>query len=259
MANNDWSKEQLILALYFYCTKIPFSKVRYTKPEVIELAELVGRTPSAAAFKLVNFARLDPTLQKRGVKGMSKGSKAEKPIWDEFYGNWNRLAFTAESIIAEKQNIPIEQVSKIETGDLPKSGKERLAMVKQRVNQAFFRKTVLLSYQNQCCITGLKIPVLLVASHIKPWSKDLSQAANPENGLCLNALHDKAFDKGLITVTEDFRVLLSDSMLKKSKEEFVKKYFLDYHEKEIKKPNRFFPQPDFLHYHRSVIFNKDSR
>lgn len=252
-----WSREELILALYWYCTKIPFTKIKYTKPEVIELAEIVGRSPSAAAFKLVNFARLDPALQARGVKGMSKGSKAEKPVWDEFYGNWNNLAFTAESIIAGRKNIPIEKVSEIETADLPKTGKERLAIVKQRVNQAFFRKTVLLSYQNQCCITGLKIPALLVASHIKPWSKDLSQAANPENGLCLNALHDKAFDKGLITISEDFRVILSDLLLKKSKDEFVKKYFLDYHEKEIKKPNRFLPKPDFMQYHRSIIFNKE--
>ena len=101
MAKNNWTKNELILALYWYCTKIPFTKIKYTKTEVIELSKLVGRTPSAAAFKLVNFARLDPVLQQRGVKGMSRGSKAEEPVWNEFYDNWDDLAYTAEKIIAE--------------------------------------------------------------------------------------------------------------------------------------------------------------
>jgi putative restriction endonuclease len=251
---NDWTREQLILALYWYCTKIVFTKIKYTKTEVIELANLVGRSPSAAAFKLVNFARLDPALQQRGVKGMSRGSKAEIPIWNEYYNNWNELSYTAEKIIAERKKITIEEVSEIETIDLPKAGKEREAIIKIRVNQSFFRKTVLLSYRNKCCITGIAIPELLVASHIKPWSKDLSQAANPENGLCLNALHDKAFDRGLFTVTEDYKVLLSDKLLKNKKEEFLQKYFLPYHEKAIIKPNRFMPHNDFLQYHREKIF-----
>jgi putative restriction endonuclease len=218
------------------------------------LAELVGRTPSAAAFKLVNFARLDPALQQRGVKGMSKGSKAEKPVWNEFYDNWNELAYTAENIIAEKKGLSIEQVSEIETADLPKAGIERQALVKIRINQNFFRKAVLLSYQNKCCITGITIPQLLVASHIKPWSKDLNQAANPENGLCLNALHDKAFDKGLLTISEDFRVVLSETILKAKKEDFLHKYFFPYQEKEIIKPVRFMPHQEFLEYHRNFIF-----
>lgn len=256
MEKNNWTREELIIAFYWYCTKISFTKIKYTKPDVIDLAQLVGRTPSAAAFKLVNFARLDPTLQARGVKGMTKGSKAEKPIWDEFYNNWNELAYAAEKIIAERRGILVEQVSEIETVDLPPQGKEREALVKVRVNQSFFRKAVLLSYQNKCCITGISIPELLVASHIKPWAKDLSQAANPENGLCLNALHDKAFDIGLLTLSEDLKILISEKLLKTKEKVMLQKYFLPYHEKEIIKPNRFLPNKEFLDYHRSEIFIK---
>jgi putative restriction endonuclease len=102
---NNWTKDELILAFYWYCTKIEFTKIKFTKPEVIELAELVGRTPSAAAFKLVNFARLDPILQARGVKGMSHGASKEKPIWDEFHKNWNDLTFKAEQLIAERRGL----------------------------------------------------------------------------------------------------------------------------------------------------------
>jgi putative restriction endonuclease len=250
----NWSREELILALYWYCTKISFTKVKYTKAEVIELSQLVGRTPSSAAFKLVNFARLDPALQARGVKGMRKGSKSEEPVWNEFYNNWENLAITAERIIAERKGITVEQVSEIETKDLPKAGKERDALVKIRVNQNFFRNAVLLSYQNKCCITGISVPELLVASHIKPWAKDLSQAANPENGICLNGLHDKAFDRGLLTITEDYKIKLSGRILKSVKTEIFKDFFLPYHDKEILKPNRFMPHQIFLDYHRKNVF-----
>jgi len=254
MANNNWTREELILAFYWYCVKIEFTKIKFTKPEVIELAEIVGRTPSAAAFKLVNFARLDPILQARGVKGMSHGASKEKPIWDEFHNNWNELTFKAEQLIAERRGISIEEVSHIKTTDLPKEGKEREALVKVRVNQSFFRKSVFLSFQNTCCITGIKIPELLVASHIKPWSKDLKQGANPENGLCLNGLHDKAFDRGLLTLSDDFKVVLSDKILRLTKDETIVKYFLPYQNKEILKPKRFMPHHEFLEYHRKNIF-----
>jgi len=254
VAKNNWTKNELILALYWYCTKIPFTKIKYTKPEVIELSKLVGRTPSAAAFKLVNFARLDPVLQQRGVKGMSRGSKAEEPVWNEFYDNWDDLAYTAEKIIAEIKGISIEEASEIETANLPKEGKERLTLVKVRINHEFFRKTVKLSYDNKCCITGLSQENLLVASHIIPWSKSLKHAVNPENGLCLNALHDKAFDRGLLTISESFKVVLSPELLKKKKDGLIQQYFISYHGKEVIKPNRFMPNQEFLQYHRDKIF-----
>jgi len=57
------------------------------------------------------------------------------------------------------------------------------------------------------------IPELLIASHIIPWARDDKNRMNPANGLCLNALHDKAFDKGLITITPDFVVRISDRFL----------------------------------------------
>lgn len=254
MPSNNWSREELILAFHWYCTKIPFTKIKYTKPEVIELSNLIGRTPSAVAFKLVNFARLDPALRKRGIKGMSHGSAAEEPIWYEFHNNWNELSYESELILAKYKSESLEQVAEIETADLPKEGKEREVLVKIRVNQSFFRKSVLLSYNKQCCITGLAIPELLVASHIIPWSKNLKEGCNPENGLCLNALHDKAFDKGLITITEDFKVLISEKLLNRNKEEVIANYFIPYHKKEIIKPDRFLPHQEFLKYHRKEIF-----
>ena len=88
-------------------------------------------------------------------------------------------------------------------------GRSREAIIRVRVNQGFFRAAVLASYSARCCITGLSIPQLLMASHIVPWSVDAKNRTNPQNGLCLNAIHDRAFDCGLLTVTTDLKVKLS--------------------------------------------------
>ena len=61
-----WSREETILALYLYC-QLPFAKTKRTTPEVIELANVIGRTPSAVARKLGNFGPFDQNLAKQGI------------------------------------------------------------------------------------------------------------------------------------------------------------------------------------------------
>ena len=72
---------------------------------------------------------------------------------------------------------------------------------------------------------------------------------NPQNGLCLNALHDKAFDRGLITISRDFKVVLSGKL-----KEVDKNFFKIYESKEIELPQKFYPEKEFLKYHNDVIF-----
>jgi predicted restriction endonuclease len=66
------------------------------------------------------------------------------------------------------------------------------------------------------------------------------------NGLCLNALHDRAFDNGLISIDESYKVIIS----KKVKHKLI----LQYDRKPIKMPDRFLPDQKFLSYHRENIF-----
>lgn len=205
MPSNKWTREELILAFNLYC-KIPFGTIHIHNPQIILLAKILGRTPSAVSWKLANLASLDPTLKKRNITGASHGSKLDAEVWDEFVGDWDNLAFESEKLLAQKFGRQIEDVSEVESFDLPKTGKERDAIVKVRVNQSFFRRAVLAAYDFKCCITGLEIPDLLNASHIIPWSKDKSNQVNPRNGLCLNALHDRAFDRGLLTITSDLTI-----------------------------------------------------
>src|SRR5258708_2851259 len=195
-ANNNWTREEHILAFNIYC-QIPFRKIDMRNPRVAELARLVGRTIGSASKKLANFARLDPALKARGIRGLSHGAHGEEEVWNEFAAHPESLAFESEQLLAQRLHRPIEEVAEIDTRDLPAEGIEREAVVRIRVNQSFFRRRIVSAYECRCCVTGLRVPELLVASHIIPWAEDVPNRLNPRNGLCLNALHDRAFDRGL--------------------------------------------------------------
>ncbi len=253
MKNNNWTREETIIAFNVYC-KIAFKDSRKSNPTVIKYAKIIGRSSSALNMKIGNFGRLDPELKKQGIVGLTNGSKLEEDIWNEFYGNWEKLAFESELLIAKFQNKRIEDVVEFDLSNLPE-GKEREVIIKTRVNQSFFRSTILSSYNQKCCITGLSIPDFLVASHIIPWKEDSINRLNPHNGLCLNSIHDKAFDKGFITVTPDYKIQLSE-YLKNSDDIAVKDFFIKYDNQPIILPDRFLPSKNFLDFHYHNIFKK---
>lgn len=255
MTRNNWSREETIIAFNVYC-KIPFKSSSKNNPIVIKYAKIIGRSPSALNMKIGNIGRLDPELRKKGIVGLSNGSKLEQVVWDEFNGNWEKLAFESEMLISKFEKKSIEEVSQIDTRDIedfPK-GIERERLVKQRVNQSFFRSTILASYNLKCAITGLSISDLLVASHIVPWAKDKVNRMNPRNGICLNAIHDKAFDRGYITITPDYIVRLSPIITDTKNDKGVKELLLKYNEKKINLPDKFLPSKGFLDYHYHNIF-----
>jgi putative restriction endonuclease len=247
----NWTREELIVAFNLYC-KIPFSKINYNHQLVKELAAAIGRTPSAVAWKLVNFASVDPSLKERNIKGATNIGKLDKIIFEEFYNDWNSLAYQSELELSRllKRELIIDD----DIDFIIKEGKVKESLVKVRVNQSFFRSTVLASYENKCCITGISISDFLVASHIVPWSKDEKNRLNPRNGLCLNNIHDKAFDKGFLTIDDNFKVKLSKQIIESKKQKTIQKYFIEYEGKEIEMPKRFLPDLDFLKYHQTKIF-----
>ena len=253
MPSNIWTREELIIAFNLYC-KTPFGKIHIHNPEIISLAKVLRRTPSAVSWKLANFASLDPSLKKRNIAGATHGSKVDAEVWNEFNSDWNRLSFESEKLLAQKLGKQIEDVSDVELPDLPKTGMERESLVKIRINQIFFRRSVLAAYNFQCCITGLEIPELLNASHIIPWSKDEENRVNPRNGLCLNAIHDRAFDRGLLTITPEYIVEVSKSVKQGRTSSAVQDFLLRYEGLEINKPTKFLADPKFLIYHNKNVF-----
>ena len=256
MARDNWNREQLIVALNLYW-KIPYNKISgSSNSEIKKLAPIIDRTPAALAYKLMNFTSLDAEKQKIGNKGKSAASSSDKEIWNEYFGQWEKLALDSSAILSTIQNKPIEEILELEPELKFADGREKERLVRTRVNQTDFRQRILASYNERCSITGISITSLLVASHIIPWSKNTKERLNPKNGICLNNIHDKAFDKGLITITSDFKVKLSDAILEKRKEKNIQKYFLEYDNQPIVLPDRFSPSIEFLEYHHQNIFNK---
>ncbi|MDD5079754.1 MAG: HNH endonuclease [Candidatus Omnitrophica bacterium] len=253
MKKKIWTKDELLLAFNLYC-KLPFNKIDSRNTAVIELSSIIDRTPSAVALKLVNFARFDPVLKDRNISGMIHGSKAEEEIWAEFHGDWDKSAYKSEKLLAEMKNESIEELAQMDLNSLPIEGREREAVVKTRVNQNFFRSVVLSSYGFKCCITGIQLPELLVASHIVPWSIDKKSRMDPANGVCLNLLHDKAFDRGLITITTEYKIRLSKLVVKSMEQKVQEKFFLPYEGVLIHMPHRFLPNRTYLKYHNEKIF-----
>ena len=218
-----------------------------TNRDIIELANLIGRTPGSVTYKLVNFASLDPRLTQ---KGMVNASKLDKTVWQEYMNNWDEVFFESEMLLAERKHTTIEKLYHIDLDQYQqKEGKEVRRLVKTRVNQESFRGAVLTNFNNQCCITGIGITELLIASHIAPWSSDKANRLSPQNGLALNTLHDKAFDRHLITVTEDLKIKISSRFYNHKDVLSIKQNFIDYDGKPIIAPKKFYPDAEFLKMH----------
>jgi len=248
-----WTRDELILAMSLYC-RIPFGRLHSRNPEIINLANLLGRTPSSVAYKLVNFASLDPSLQERGIKGAANASKLDKEIWQEFANHWDELPFESERLRAELEGTTVEKLNNIGEDELPPRGRTRDQIVKVRVNQSFFRSSVLAAYNNTCCISGIRYPQLLIAGHIRPWGLDEENRLNPRNGIAINALHDKAFDAGLITITPDYLIRVSSELDATSKRDPIRRFFSKYANRPMILPSRFLPDKEFLRYHNEVRF-----
>ena len=247
--NSVWSREETIVAFNVYC-KIPFKVSSKTNPTVIKYAKILGRSPSSLNMKVGNFGRLDPSLRSKGITGLVHGAKMEEEVWDEFVDNPEKLAFESERLIAEFSERSIEESSGIDTGDLPK-GEERVAFVKQRVNQAFFRSAVMSSYNFTCCVSGLAEPRLLEACHIVGWAKNEQNRVNPQNGLCMNSLFHKAYDNYLLAISPDLKVKISGALFESAKEEVLRSYLGTLDGKVITVPDKFLPKREFLEEHYS--------
>lgn len=238
-----------------YC-RTPFGKLHSRNLEIIELANLLSRTPNSVAYKLVNLASLDPTLQARGIKGASNASNLDKEIWKEFFDQWGVLPYESERLRAHLMGVSVENLVNLNSDDLLPKGRTREQVVKVRVNQSFFRSTVLAAYDNTCCITGISKPELLIAGHIRPWGLDEENRLNPRNGLSINSLHDKAFEAGLITITPDYVVRVSSELTEAGKGDPVHHFFAKYRDRPITLPSRFLPDKEFLKYHNDVRFRR---
>lgn len=257
MVVNRWTEDETKRALYLYF-QLPFGQLHSGNPEIIELANAIGRTPSSVAMKLANFASLDPKITRTGRKGLEGASNLDRRIWAEFNHDWTRLILDADAMSspnAETSNS-VKEMSEAfvyEPFAGPTSSK---ATIEQRIGQRFFRRAVLANYDSRCCVTGISDPRLLNASHIMPWSVDHGNRHNPRNGLCLSATFDRAFDRGLMGVDDFGRARFSPALLASDDAE-TRSYFQPFEGQMLRKAVRFEPDPTFLRWHHEHCFAVD--
>lgn len=262
-----WSREETLLAVNLYC-RIPFGRQHSRAAEVINLATAIGRTPSSVAMKLNNFTSLDPEEQARGVSGLAGASKLDREVWDDLHRNWEQVATESEflwgQIVEQEKTVPHLVTGENFDGNVLNDEVQSSAWfgitegtrtTTVRLAQGFFRRTVLAAYLGRCCISGIPIPELLIASHILPWADYPDQRINPCNGLCLSRLHDTAFDRGLLTFDEQYRLVLSKKIKDYMTTESVRHNFVIHEGEQMKLPEKFYPDKTFLSHHRECIFN----
>ena len=256
----DWTSEELKLAFHLYC-QMPFGRMHKGAPEIIELAHLIGRTPSAVAMKLVNFASLDPSITNSGRSGLGNTSKGDREVWQAFSTDLGQLDADCELILDKMEtDRPRHDREASGLAEAPISfvGETQKAVIYVRKRQEFFRRSVLASYDGKCCMSGVTTPELLVASHIVPWASDVENRLNPRNGLCLSAIHDKAFDRGLITVAPDFSIRVSAKIKQEGQRTKLGKLLSGLEGEKIMAPRRFLPAPEFLQWHNDEQFEKQT-
>mgnify|MGYP001566289581 CR=1 FL=1 len=141
-----WTREQTIVAFNLYC-KIPFNRVTSSHPEIIKVARIIGRSVNSVKMKIGNFGSFDPELKKRGIVGLANASKLDEEMWNEFNNSWEDLAYKSEIIISQLEGRDILDKAYDPSDYLEiAEGLDKERVVKTRVNQNFFRQTVLSAY-----------------------------------------------------------------------------------------------------------------
>ena len=173
------------------------------------------------------------------------------------YAQYEQDIEVADRIVLEEKNPNNISKKLMAHFDLTKEGEDVVSQTKRRKGQDYFRRMILANYGGRCALTGIDISQLLIASHIIPWEDKSHQKErlNPCNGICLSALYDKAFDKGLITFSpDDYKVLFSSALKEKENMEYYSKHFACIDGKRLTLPSEYQPNKDFLAYHREKIF-----
>jgi len=256
----NWSESEVRHALTLYLLT-DFGRLHSRNPDIVDLAARLGRTAGAVALKLVNLAALDASIPQ---KGMAHASATDRRVWAEFMGDPTAVldAYSQQaSPIPPPDNSVLQQVANLqyqppglaEAGvdfDFSGAGERRVEST-QRIGQDFFRRIILTSYRNRCALTGIEDKRLLNASHIVAWKADHQNRINPSNGICLNALHDRAFDRHLITFDEDYRLKIASHVPTVARRELAR-----VESGRLELPSRFLPDQAFLERHRQAFFEK---
>ena len=245
----NWTEEELVLALVLYL-RTPYQKITSKNPEIVALANSLGRTPGAVSYKLANFAFCDKKVADSGKKGFSNGSKLDRVIWNQYVGenyehSIEKLLNDAQ-VIADERNISINVfLDQLVPNDYEANKTEYVRTQKVRLYQDYFRAQVLQRYDSRCLVSGLRCRTLLEVAHVIPWADDPNLRLVTTNGIPLNPLIHKAYDKHLLGIDSGFVIHVSEELLS-SLEDGLLSWFRDINGSKLRLRDGVSPNPEFL-------------
>lgn len=270
-SDKQWNVNETTLCLGLYYL---YSSGTVSFEEGIKsLGAILNRTRGSVGFKVGNLTNCD-----NPEKGFSHGSKLDEAIFKKYSGNIDILFLDIKKILSLDEykncdssillsNNPYsssdsffdfqeEEIAYV-AGEYSSSNyyaDDKESIVRVREKQWAFRTSLLTNYDKTCCISGIKEPRLLVASHIIPWADNKSKRLDPANGLLLNTMLDRAFDQGMITFHPiDHHLIVSDRI----KDKKTLEYLSSFEGCTLTPPKHLSatPSKENLQYHNDVIFN----
>lgn len=229
--------------------------------DVQRVASVLHRTPNAASLKIWNIAANDCNRRLSGRVGMTHGSRLDREIWEEYAQEGddflNRCLDLVTEVLQQADRndvLPSSRFSSLETASRMLLGEERTVTAVQRVHQEYFRNSLLTNYRHSCCLSGIHVDSLLIASHIKPWAESSPRERTASsNGLLLNAFLDRAFDQGFITINHDYRVIVSGEVRHSPANDM---WLYRYDGRRIALPEVNPPSHEFIDYHNTHVFRR---
>lgn len=243
-----WSREDIVVAYALYCVT-PLNQIRPTNKVIQQVSEIISHSVASLVMRMRNFQYIDP----RASSGLRNVAKADKMIFEEFKHDWDALSIEAETLTG----LDLFGASPLQGAKPLSDLTDHRRVTRERV---FFKKAVLSAYNDQCYISGCAVPQMLVASHIRPYSKCRSEAdrVSPDNGICLNTFYDKAFDSGLMTITPSMQIFISPIISNGPQDAFTARWLAELDGTFLPPSPRFPPRRELLEYHNDVIFRREA-
>jgi putative restriction endonuclease len=105
-----------------------------------------------------------------------------------------------------------KEPSEQEIRDIPRGPRRTvLQQIQRKVRDQRFRKNVLTAYDFRCAMSGIQLD-LLDAAHLIPVEHQRG-TDETKNGICLSAIHHRAFDQGLVGIRKDYAVVVNERRL----------------------------------------------
>lgn len=243
---------------FYHMSSEPFWKLETRIGYEIELTRRKSIKSFNALNTAVNYALIDKDLfallkqeQERFILKQALIKKYFPAIQPAGNSNISYLNDIAQNILNDSAAQYRKKIVSLQQAADTENYEEEIY-----VRNSVFKKYIPLIYDNRCCITGLKISStfnisMLDACHIIPFSENYDDTVGNGLALCPN-LH-RAFDRGLITIDKNYRVVISENF----KDEPENTHSISqFNGKHIHLPQNklFYPRTENLRWHNENVF-----